>query len=216
MDGVAYPLGNVGVLSDLDNKFGYPVWALHYGGVQAGRPPKPEGMHFGANVSVPSPYYGTAAWIQIVESAAALKLNGNVVVSNYSCQGFDAVGPSGVHYPYKYGTSTDDSPGFRLFSNTGDYYGVTGESFTMWLMFRQTDSAGNPSPDSIEIPIAKISWNWAGHAAWNHDTNSIVWSGSGSASPGPAAVAITPTSDFPDWSASTANAGDCPAWTNGP
>jgi hypothetical protein len=109
--------------------------------------------------------------------------------------GFPNVNPGGAYL--------NDSPKVGVFpggTSSGHW------SFQMWYMARPVDSHGNPLPNSIWVPVKKVSWYFSVFADWSgaqtisvlgqHEVNGTLNAGT---------TNFTTTNQFPTWPAILSN-----------
>jgi Bacterial Ig-like domain (group 2) len=171
----------------LDSRAG-GSFSLHFGLISAeGGPP---GVAFTRTVNYPSGFSGDVAWVQVVTSSTISSTDNNGSFQSNHYAGLD------TSFPYSYLATTEDSP--RLGFPPCDYQAVNdSDSFTMWLMFRPSNTPGNP----IWVPLRSVDWNWSGGGGrFGNFCSWILNSSSHSTNP-----TDSDTTTFPQWTMNAAH-----------
>ena len=124
--------------------------------------PTTTGISFSISATPPSNTSGTFSFVQLVNSY-------NVEYDHPTGAPCTFGFGTGLdnNYPYLSGgaSSTNDSPGIRLFSNESE--AKANFSATMYMMWTPTLTA------AIPVPLGSVSWSWSGDAVQNSGTWSL-------------------------------------------
>jgi hypothetical protein len=127
------------------------VLALEYGDASPGTP----GITFTESVNMPQGFGGDIEWAQVINDTTRTRTtNANVQETQHGSGVLD----TRYFYPFTTNNGTEDSPGVALTTNYKAY--SISDTFTMYLMFVPTGTAGRP----IYVPLRKVSWSWTGNA----------------------------------------------------